>query len=94
MIFSRNIIEQAFLTNQQLEMNMPQIFKTKFIVNFRKYRSRKRVRFGGVKIDKIKYNRKNWRTDSTILGSRMSLVFVVSVVQRQNLTANCLNKPK
>ena len=43
MIFSRNIIEQVFLTNQKLEMNMPQIFKTKCILNFRKYRSRKKV---------------------------------------------------
>ena len=53
MIFSQNIIEEAFLTNQKLEMNMPQIFKTKCILNFRKYRSRKKFRFGGVKIDKI-----------------------------------------
>ena len=35
------MIEQVFLTNQKLEMNMPQIFKTKCIVNFRKYRNRK-----------------------------------------------------
>ena len=53
MIFSRNIIEQVFLTNQKLEMNMPQIFKIKCILNFRKYRSRKKFRFGGVKLDKI-----------------------------------------
>ena len=37
MIFSRNIIEQIFLTNQKLERNTPQISKTKCIVNFRKY---------------------------------------------------------
>ena len=43
MIFSRKIIEQVFLTNQELEMNMPQTFKTKCILNFRKYRSRKKV---------------------------------------------------
>ena len=36
MIFSRNIIEQEFLTYQKLEINMPQIFKTKCILNFRK----------------------------------------------------------
>ena len=36
------MIEQVFLTNQKLEMNMPQIFKTKCIVNFRKYRNRKK----------------------------------------------------
>ena len=42
-IFYRNIIEQVFLTNQKLEISMPQIFKTKCIVNFRKYRSRKKV---------------------------------------------------
>ena len=29
-----------------------------------------------------------------MLGNRMSLVFVVSVEQRQKLTANGLNKPK
>ena len=32
---------------------MPHIFKTICILNFRKYRSRKKFRFGGVKIDKI-----------------------------------------
>ena len=31
---------------------MPQMFKAKYIVNFRKYRSRKKVRFGGVKMAK------------------------------------------
>ena len=36
------MIEQVFLTNQKLEMNMPQIFKTKCIVNFRKNRNRKK----------------------------------------------------
>ena len=45
-------MEQVFLTSQKLEMNMPQMFKTKCIVNFPKYRSRKKVRFGGVKIAK------------------------------------------
>ena len=43
MNFSRNIVEQVFLTNQELEMNMPQIFKTKCILDFRKYRIRKKV---------------------------------------------------
>ena len=43
MIFDRNLIEQVFLTNQKLEMNIQQIFKTKCILNFRKYRSRKKV---------------------------------------------------
>ena len=52
MIFSRNIIKQVFLTNQKLEMNMPQIFKTKYISNFRKNRSRKKFRFAGVKMKK------------------------------------------
>ena len=41
-IFSRNTIEQVFLTNQKLEMNIPQMPKTKCIVNFRKYESRKK----------------------------------------------------
>ena len=31
---------------------------------------------------------------STILGSRMSLECVVSIVQRQKIKANGLNKPK
>ena len=35
-------------------MNMLQIFKTKCVLNFRKYRNRKKFRFGGVTIDKIK----------------------------------------
>ena len=33
-------------------MNMPQILKTKCIVNFRKHRSGKKFRFGGVKMGK------------------------------------------
>ena len=56
MIFYQNMKEQVFLTNQKLEMNVPQIFKTKCMLNFRKYRSRKKFRFGGVKIGKIKEN--------------------------------------
>ena len=44
MIFSRNIIEQEFLTYQKLEINMPQIFKTKCIFNFGKWRIRRRKR--------------------------------------------------
>ena len=44
MIFSRNIIEQEFLTYQKLEINMPQIFKTKCILNFGKWRIRRRKR--------------------------------------------------
>ena len=35
-------------------MNMLQIFKTKCVLNFKKYRSRKKFRFVGVTIDKIK----------------------------------------
>ena len=52
MIFSRNIIKQVFLTNQKSEMNMLQIFKTKYISNFRKHRSRKKFRFAGLKMEK------------------------------------------
>ena len=40
-VFSENIIEQVLLTYQKLEMNMLQIFKIKYIVNFRKNRGRK-----------------------------------------------------
>ena len=55
MIFYQNIKEQVFLTNQKLEMNVPKIlFKTKCMLNFRKYKSRKKFRFGGVKIGKLK----------------------------------------
>ena len=51
MIFSRHITEQVFLTNQKLKMNMPQIFKTKCILNIE---VEIKFRFGEVKIDKIK----------------------------------------
>ena len=44
MIFSRNIIEQEFLIYQKLEINMPQIFKTKCILNLGKWRIRRRKR--------------------------------------------------
>ena len=33
---------------------MPQFFKTKCILNFRKHKVEKKFRFGGVKIGKIK----------------------------------------
>ena len=47
MIFSRNIIEQVFLTSEKLEMDMPEVFKTKYILNFRKHRKvEKKFRFG------------------------------------------------
>ena len=51
--FSRNIIEQVFLTNQKLEMNMPQIFKTKCIVKLRKYIRKKNLDLQGVKVAKL-----------------------------------------
>ena len=58
MIFSRNIIEQVFLTSEKLEMDMPEVFKTKYILNFRKCRKvEKKFRFGWVKIGKIKSNK-------------------------------------
>ena len=69
-----------FVTNQKLEMNMPQIFKTKCIQISENIEPEKKFRFGGVKVGKIIYNRKHWRTDSIILGTRMSLEWVVSVV--------------
>ena len=40
--FSQNLIKQELLTNQKLEINIPQIFKTKCILNFREYGSRKK----------------------------------------------------
>ena len=48
--FSRNPVEQVLLTNQKLEMNMPEIFKIKCIVNFRKLEVKKTFRFDGVKM--------------------------------------------
>ena len=55
MIFSADIKEQVCLTNQKLEINMPQMFKTRCNVNIRKYRSKNKSlvdRFGGVKMAK------------------------------------------
>ena len=51
-VFSENIIEQVLLTYQKLEMNMLQIFKIKYIVNFRKKEVEKKIRFSRVKIVK------------------------------------------
>ena len=48
------MIEQVFLTNQKLKINLPQILKTKCIVNSRKFRSRKQFTFGEVKTTKSK----------------------------------------
>ena len=86
-----------FLTNQKLEINMPQNFKTKCIVNFRKYRSRKKKRFGGVKLRK---SNKIEKTEELIAGYQeaeclwniLSLEYIISFVQRQKLMANGLTK--
>ena len=43
---------------------------------------------------KLNIIKKNWRNDSTIFGSRMSLECPVSMIQKQKLTENGLNKPK
>ena len=45
-----------FLTNQKLEINMPQIFETKCILIFRNIEVQKKFRLGGLKIGKIKQN--------------------------------------
>ena len=71
MIFSRNVMEQVFLTNQKLEINMSKIFKTKCIVNFMEVL--KKFRSGGVTMAKSNKTEKNWRTDNRVSGSRMSL---------------------
>ena len=42
MISSRNIIEQVFLTNQKLKMNMPQIFENKICIKFQKMQKQKK----------------------------------------------------
>ena len=56
-----------FLINQNLEMNMPQISKTKFILNFRKHKSRKKsldlVEQNLVKLSKIE------KTEELIAGN-------------------------
>ena len=49
MIFSGNIIGQVFLTDQKLEMNMPQFFKTTFIANSENIKLEKKI--GGVRIE-------------------------------------------
>ena len=41
-----------------------------------------------------KFEKTKKLTDSRILGSRMSLKYVVFIIQRQKITANGLNKPK
>ena len=58
MIFSLQIIEQVFLTNQILEMNMPQISKTKSIVNFGNVGVEKTLQLYSLQIKKIQ-KRKN-----------------------------------
>ena len=64
-VFSENIIEQVLLTYQKLEMNMLQIFKIKYIVNFRKKEVEKKIRFSRVKI--VKSN-KTEKADQLIAG--------------------------
>ena len=71
-------------------MNMPQIFETKCIVNFRNIEVEKRYWFGVVKIAK---SNKIEKTEKMIAGYQEAEC-VVSIVQRQKLKANCLNKPK
>ena len=41
-----------FLTNQKWEMNMPQMFKIKCIVNIENIEVEKKFRFGGEKMEK------------------------------------------
>ena len=71
-------------------MNMPQISKTKCIVNFRNikkqieiYRRRKKFWFGGIKMAK---SNKIEKTEELILGYQEAEC-VVFVAQRQKLTA-------
>ena len=55
----------------------------------------KTFRFGRAKAAKVRWNWKNWKNDSTILGSRMSLECIVLFrCAGQKLTFNGLNKPK
>ena len=75
---------------------MPQIFKTKYVVNFRKYRCRKKFRFGLVKMAK---SNKIGETVELIAGYQegeclwnVLSPLVVSFVKRQKLTASDLNK--
>ena len=66
-------------------MNMPQIFKTKCIVNFRNYRSKKTA-----KSNKIE------KTEELIAGYQEAecLWNMLSQSYKAKLTANDLNKPK
>ena len=59
------MIEQVFLTNRKFEMNMVQIFKTKCIVNFRKYKDRKNVQ---IRWSKIAKTNKIQKTEELIAG--------------------------
>ena len=50
---SPTLIMYEFFSKYNRTGVLKQVFKTKCILKFRKYRSRKKVRFGGVKIGKI-----------------------------------------
>ena len=70
---------------------MPQMFKTKCVVNFRKYRSRKKFRFDGVKMVKSNKIEKNEKLiagyqEVECLWNVLSLSY-----KRQKLTAYKLN---
>ena len=65
---------------------MPQIFETKCIVNIE---VEKKFRFGRVKMTKSKKIEKTEK----LIARHQEAESVLSVVQRQKLTANDLNKP-
>ena len=54
MIFFSKYNRTGVLNQSEIGMIMPQIFKTKCILNFRKLEGEKKFRFDGVKVDKIK----------------------------------------
>ena len=91
--FFFNIIKQVFLTNQKLEMSMPQLFKRECVVNFRKYRHKKFFWLGGVKMAK---SNKNEKTEElvAVYQERECLWNELSSWYDWKLTANGLNKPK
>ena len=68
-------------------MNMPQIFKTKYMVNSENIEAEKKFRFGGEKMAK---SNKIEKTEE-LIARHQEAECVLSVVQRQKLTANGLN---
>ena len=74
-------------------MNMPQIFKRECVVNFRKYKHKKKFRLGSVK---MATSNKNGKTKELVSGYQEGecLWNELSLPYERKLTTNGLNKPK